>query len=82
MTQDEWRESLLRRMELLEDQMKEMSVRMSSVEVQDAADSVVVKALDKRLQAIESSLSWLTKLIATALIGALMAFVLSGGLVV
>ena len=66
MTEDTWRTSVEKRLANLE---KDKAVR-----------DVVLGNLEARLASIEGSLKWLVRLIIGALLTALVAFILNGGL--
>jgi len=66
MTEDTWRTSVEKRLAALE---KDKAVR-----------DVVLGNLEARLASIEGSLKWLVRLIIGALLTALVAFILNGGL--
>jgi hypothetical protein len=73
MTDDSWRQGVNSRLSTLDD-------RMSSIEKQAAVDEVHRVNVEKRLGSIEDTLKWLVRLILSALILALMAFAIGGGL--
>jgi hypothetical protein len=81
-TTEEWRESLLNRIRSLEADIKVLSDRLTHMEIKDAANDVHRKNVETRLSSIEDSLKWLVRLILSALVLAVMAFVIGGGLVV
>lgn len=79
MTQEEWKESLYRRLEHLEKAIDNLTSRLTVVETKNAVDEVHRVNVEKRLASIEGTLRWLVRLIIGALILALVAFLVSGG---
>lgn len=73
MTEQDWRDRTDNRLAKIESQMSEMRMR-------DAVAEVHHTNVENRLKAIESSLTWLVRLVFGALIMALLAFAVSGGL--
>lgn len=80
MTQDEWREGVFRRLSSLEDDSRDIKVRLSSLETQSAVDEVHRQNVETRLSAIEDTLKWLVRLITGAIIVAVITFVMKGGM--
>jgi hypothetical protein len=60
--------------------LKELEDRVTRMETNQAVSGVVGSHLERRLDKIESTLTWLVRLIVGAMITALLAFVLGGGL--
>lgn len=80
MTQDEWRENILRRLQELEKEYVQINTRLFGVEEKNAVDEVHRVNVEKRLLAIEESLKWLVRLIIGAIVLSAMAFVMNGGI--
>lgn len=80
MTQDEWRENILRRLQELEKEYVQINTRLFGVEEKNAVDEVHRINVEKRLLAIEESLKWLVRLIIGAIVLSAMAFVMNGGI--
>ena len=72
MNQDEWRG-------VVDSRLTSIESRLGSTEVKSAVDEVHRVNVEKRLGAIESSLTWLVRLVVGALILGLIGFALSGG---
>ena len=62
------------------DRIDEHDARIRSLETSGAASAVSVRGIERRLDQIESTLTWLVRLIIGAIIMAFIGFVLSGGL--
>ena len=58
-----------------------LEARLSALETKDAVADVHRINVEKRLDGIEGTLRWLTRLMIAALIMAIVAFVVGGGLV-
>ena len=74
MTTDEWRASVNK-------SLQDVNERLTELEKQDAVDEVHRQNVEQRLAGIESSLVWIVRLIIGALIIAVIGFALGGGLV-
>ena len=72
MTMDDWRTAVDRRLAAIDR-------RLNQVETQNAVDEVHRTNVETRLGSIESSLTWLVRLIIGAIVLALLAFILQGG---
>lgn len=72
MTNDEWRESVLQRLSSLELNYNKLDTKMQIDEVQR-------NSIEKRLEGIEDALKWLVRLVLSALILAIIGFLVSGG---
>ena len=81
MTDNDWRETILRRLTALEAGQNAIEKRMGAVETKSAIDEVHRKNVETRLGGIEDSLKWLVRLIIGALVLAAMGFALGGSLV-
>lgn len=64
----------------LETDIRSITERVGRLEVTSAVDTIKYASIDSRLTSIESTLTWLVRLIIGALITALLGFALSGGL--
>jgi len=62
--------------------MVSLEMRLTALETKDAVADVHRVNVEKRLDGIEGTLKWLARLMFAALIMAVMAFVVGGGLVV
>lgn len=82
MTDEEWRQGVLRRLDHLEQSYKEIQKRLNIAEKQSAIDEVLMETIDKRLGSIEDILKWLVRIIIGCLILGMIAFVISGGMYV
>lgn len=80
MTQDEWREGVFRRLGSLEDDSRDIKIRLSSLETKSAVDEVHRQNVETRLSSIEDTLKWLVRLITGAIIVAVITFVMKGGM--
>lgn len=80
LTQEEWKDSLHRRMSGVESDIKELKNRMAISETQVAVDQVHRSNVESRLSSIEDTLKWLVRVIIGAMILALVGFAMSGGL--
>lgn len=63
----------------MEDRFREIEARMTVIEKALAVDQVTGKGIEKRLDKIEDTLTWLVRLIIGAIILALVGFALGGG---
>lgn len=63
----------------MEDRFREVEARMTVIEKAIAVDQVTGKGIEKRLDKIEDTLTWLVRLIIGAIILALVGFALGGG---
>ena len=61
--------------------MVSLEMRLTALETKDAVADVHRINVEKRLDGIEGTLRWLSRLMIAALIMAVMAFVVGGGLV-
>lgn len=59
---------------------KSMSTKIATIETNDAVATVHRENVEKRLDAIENTLQWLVRLIIGAILLAMIAFVLGGGI--
>lgn len=82
MTVDQWRETLLEKIKELEEGYKSLSTRLSSIEIKNATDEVHRVNVENRLASIEDTLKWLVRLIIGALVLAVVAFVIGGGIAI
>jgi hypothetical protein len=80
MTEDYWKERVLSRLDSVESDIHEVKNSVSNLRTQEAVDKVHRENVEKRLSNIEGGVSKLTWLIITALVVALMAFIVGGGL--
>ena len=87
MTTDEWRDGLLKRFDRLEKDYIALradyaDIREQVFSLKSEKDVARIEStnLDKRLSSIEDTLKWLSRLIVGALVLALVAFVVSGGI--
>ena len=80
MTEDYWKEKVLSRLDSVEADLNQVKSSVSSLHTQEAVDQVHRGNVEKRLSSIEGGVSKLTWLIITALVVALMAFIVGGGL--
>ncbi len=80
MTNDYWQEKVLNRLDTVEKDLHQVKNSVSTLHTQEAVDKVHRDNVEKRLSSIEGGVSKLTWLIITALIVALMAFIVGGGL--
>lgn len=62
------------------DRLDEHDGRIRTLEAKDAASAVSVKGIERRLDQIEGTLTWLVRLIIGAIILAILGFALNGGL--
>lgn len=62
--------------------LRQFERRVSALETRTAVDEVHRAAVEKRLAGIEDALRWLVRLIIGALVMAIIAFALRGGLAV
>lgn len=65
----------------LEGEVADLRLRMNNLEKGAAVDEVHRANVEKRLTAIEMGQVWLIRIIIAAIVGAVMTFILSGGLV-
>ena len=79
MTDNDYREGVLRRLASLEAGQAAIEKRMGAVETKSAIDEVHRKNVETRLGSIEDSLKWLVRLVLGACVAAAMGFALSGG---
>ena len=63
----------------MEERISKMESRLTAIETALAVDQVTGKGIEKRLDKIEDTLTWLVRLIIGAIVAALLAFMLSGG---
>lgn len=82
MTEPEWRSAVLQRMVNLETGQGKLEKRMAAVETKSAVDEVHRENVEQRLGGIEDTLKWLVRLILGALVLAVVAFALGGGMVI
>lgn len=82
MTSDEYRENLLRRIGNVENELKRLDNKVSGIEIKNATDEVHRVNVEGRLKSIEDTLKWLVRLIIGALLMALIAFAIGGGLAI
>jgi hypothetical protein len=82
MTQEDWKDSLIRRLEILEQDVRDIKLRMSLEEVQSAVHEVHRTNSDKRLSSVEGGQVWLVRVVLGAIVIALISFVISGGIYV
>jgi len=68
------------RLEKLENDIRATNDRVNRLEVTSAVDNIKYASIDTRLTSIESSITWLIRLIIGALITVLLGFVFSGGI--
>lgn len=68
------------RLRRLEAQMTTVEGRVTTLETAKAVEEVHYANLSSRLGSIESTLTWLVRLIIGALVMALLAFIFGGGL--
>ena len=80
MTNEYWQEKVLNRLDTVEKDLHQVKNSVSTLHTQEAVDKVHRDNVEKRLSSIEGGVSKLTWLIITALIVALMAFIVGGGL--
>lgn len=80
MTDDYWQEKVLSRLDTVEKDLHQVKSSVSNLHTQEAVDRVHRDNVEKRLSSIEGGVSKLTWLIITALVVALMAFIVGGGL--
>lgn len=73
MTDEDWRRSVNAR-------LSSMEKKLSALETESAVDKVHGANVEKRLSAIENTLTRLVWLIIVALGGAFMTFIINGGL--
>lgn len=78
MTNDDYRDNVLRRLTSLETDLKDVKNRINSVEQQNAVEEVHRKNVEIRLSSIEDTLTWLVRLIIGAIILALIGIVTGG----
>ncbi len=62
------------------ERMDEHDARIRSLETSEAASAVSVRGIERRLDQIEGTLTWLVRLIIGAIIMAFIGFILSGGI--
>jgi len=62
-----------------EERMREIEARVMLIERSIAVDQVNGKGIEKRLDKIEDTLTWLVRLIIGAMLLAMVAFALGGG---
>jgi hypothetical protein len=62
------------------ERLDEHDTRIRTLETKDAASAVSVKGIERRLDQIESTLTWLVRLIIGAIILAVVGFALNGGM--
>ncbi len=74
MTEDNWRDRVLARLDGVES-------RLSAVETKNAVDEVHRTNVESRLSSIEDTLKWLLRLVIGGMLVAFVAFVVKGGLV-
>jgi len=79
-TEDYWKNNLLSRLDSVEQDLHQVKTTVSDLHTQEAVDNVHRENVEKRLSNIEGGVSKLTWLIITALVVALMAFIIGGGL--
>lgn len=75
MDEGKWRDDV-------DSKLAHIESRLTHMEIKNAADDVHRTNVENRLSSIEDSLKWLVRLILSALILAVMTFVIGGGLVV
>jgi len=80
MNDEYWREKVLSRLDSVEEDLHQVKNSVSNLHTQEAVDQVHRDNVEKRLSSIEGGVSKLTWLIITALVVALMAFIVGGGL--
>ena len=62
------------------ERLDDHDARIRTLETKDAASAVSVKGIERRLDQIEGTLTWLVRLIIGAIILAVIGFAVSGGL--
>jgi hypothetical protein len=62
-----------------EDRVKDIEARLMKIETTQAVSGATGLQIERRLDKIEDTLTWLVRLIIGAMIMALIAFVISGG---
>jgi hypothetical protein len=62
-----------------EDRLKDIEARLMKIETTQAVSGATGLQIERRLDKIEDTLTWLVRLIIGAMIMALIAFVISGG---
>ena len=63
-----------------DERIQALELRLNAVETKFAVTEVVGVGIEKRLDKIEGTLTWLVRLIIGSMIAAMMAFVFSGGI--
>lgn len=72
MTENEWRAKTDKRLFQIE-------ARLNSIDTRDAVADVHRENVEKRLTSIESTLTWLVRLVIGAMLLAVVGFAMSGG---
>lgn len=80
MTDEDWRASVSRRLSTLEKRQADTDRELSEVKTKNAVGEVHRNNVETRLTKIESSLTWLVRLVIGAILLALIGFVMNGGL--
>lgn len=80
MTQDDWRDGVLRRLDLVEQEQRLQGQRMALVEKHIAVSEVQLKAISEQQKQQTETMRWLVRLIVGSLVAAVVAFIINGGL--
>ena len=62
------------------ERLDEHDGRIRTLETKDAASAVSVRGIERRLDQIEGTLTWLVRLIIGAIVLGVLAFALNGGM--
>lgn len=62
-----------------DERLSAIETRLNAIEKQIAVEAVVGDGIEKRLDKIEGTLTWLVRLIIGAIVLALIGFVINGG---
>lgn len=73
MTESDWRRGT-------DDRLVKIETRLAALETQDAVSAVKLGGVETRLGKIESTLTWLVRLIIGAILMAFLAFIIGGGI--
>ena len=79
MTQDEWRIELSRRVAKIESDMDSIQGDMVKLQTASAAETVHRQNVERRLTNIESSVTWILRIIVGGFLGAILAYSIAGG---
>lgn len=80
MSEDQWKEDIIRRVNEMESFNKNLADRIVELEKQAAVSAVQKQNTEKRIKQFEDMVKWIVRLIVGGIVSFALAYALSGGL--